>query len=75
MSKYSCLVTAVIAERRCLFTHFHIGEGEDSNIHNTHVSYQAHSTSLSEIMKLLARKEHWLSGHSTTIFTASLTGL
>lgn len=75
VSKYSHSVTAVIAERRCSFIHFHTGEGEDSNIHNIHVNYQAHSIILSEIMELLARKENWLSGHSATIFTTSLTGL
>lgn len=68
-------MAAVIAEGRCPFIHFHICEGEDTNIHNIYVSYQAHSTFLSESMKLLARKEHWLSGHTTAIFTASLTSL
>lgn len=68
-------MTTVIAERRCPFIYFHMGDGEDSNIHNIHVSYQAQSTFLPEIIKLLAWKEHWLSGHSTTIFTASLTGV
>lgn len=68
-------MTAVIAERRCPLIHFHIGDKEDSNLHNIHVSYQVQSTFLSEIMKLLPRKEHWLSGHSTTIFADSLTGL
>lgn len=62
-------------KKRSPFIHFHTGYKEDSNIHNIHVSYQVQSTFLSEIMKLLARKEHWFSGHSTTIFAASLTGL
>ena len=34
-------MTALIAERRCPFIHFHTGEGEESNIHNIHMSYPA----------------------------------
>jgi len=34
-------MTELIAETRCPFIRFHSGEGEDSNIHNIHVSYPA----------------------------------
>lgn len=34
-------MTAVIAERRCPFTHFHTGKREDGTIHNTCMSYPA----------------------------------
>lgn len=67
-------MTAVIAERRCPFIHFHTSEGEDNNIHNIYMSYPAQPKLLSEMMKLLARQEHLLSGHCTTVFTLSLSG-